>query len=921
MRFSSLLAFILLLLFSHAAFGQDVKTGIVHGWLSFPPNGEKPYGGVCSYINEGDTVSTLVLMNEIVLKGCRPGNGKVTFSNISYEPFEKEVQVSADSVTLVEVCLKTKDAEELAAAGVTAKRVPRITVVGDTIRYNAAALDLMEGEPALEILRHMPGAQIDENGITIMSENVSRTYVDGTLLFGNDVMTALSSLPASDVISIDTYRELNPFGKSSRFNRKKDRVLNIRTRSKLVQATRVNSFLAGGADIADPDKFRYGTGINANFFSKDLILGLNANTNNMNIESNRIGNLAPNLVKSDRDNLLNYVDASIDRKWGDDVFTDVVDLSANYSFNNRKSFSHSTVSQDYLDEDVSIGRINNNSDTSSSHVANARMSVIKNGISFTYESSMEWADKSAFQSFLQENEVAGHRKSDFTRNLDLDDRFALSQSMLFSIFKDTFYHSVNVFWNLARNNGSGNRSDSFDGNHPLADFVNDNSSHDNDIQAGYLFGKSIGMNMNFSVGYVCRYETMNHEKTSLNVTDPAAPVADLTNTYSFMSNYLHSEPEISFSWTSSDYSNGFTGRLKVQHVIAARTDIMPEFPAFKKRLVYPLPSVQYNRNNGLNNFTLSYRTMLTLPTFEQWRPQLLNLNPLQPVSGNSELKPTYNHTIDARAGFVGNNGNTVSLHGAVSYSRNTISLATRYIDSPEYLPEWDYTVQQGASLSQWVNSGDALMCQAGCDLNFGIKELKASAVIRPVYSFSSTPYVFGNQSSVMNSNSFEISSRLNSLVSKRFSYRLGLDSGYTMSAVAGLSCNNSFKTTMDVGFQWYFWKSMFMRPFYRFRCVTNSSGTVDGYCDNLLNAIAGVSLFNRKMDVSVSAYDLLGRNTNFVSRVVQNYLENTSVTGLSRYVTLNISYKFYHSKSGLKSPSGNMGLNDGSLRGFRNMGR
>ena len=51
---------VFMLLFPFTALGQDGRMGVLRGYLDVALGDESPYGGVFSYINDGDTVSTVV---------------------------------------------------------------------------------------------------------------------------------------------------------------------------------------------------------------------------------------------------------------------------------------------------------------------------------------------------------------------------------------------------------------------------------------------------------------------------------------------------------------------------------------------------------------------------------------------------------------------------------------------------------------------------------------------------------------------------------------------------------------------------------------------------------------------------------------------------------------------------------------------
>ena len=82
-----------------------------------------------------------------------------------------------------------------------------LTVKGDTLVYNAVAVRTFEGDETIKIVEQLPGVLTSENGVSVMGKDISRTYVDGKLIFGSDPRAALQNLLANDVLKIRVYDE------------------------------------------------------------------------------------------------------------------------------------------------------------------------------------------------------------------------------------------------------------------------------------------------------------------------------------------------------------------------------------------------------------------------------------------------------------------------------------------------------------------------------------------------------------------------------------------------------------------------------------------------------------------------------------------------------------------------------------------
>lgn len=108
-----------------------------------------------------------------------------------------------------EILLKTtlEPYKELEEVAVNATRILMVQK-GDTIIYNAAALQLSAGSMLNDLVRALPGAQLDKGGkITINGERVTSLLVNGKDFFKGDPMVALTNLPYYTVDKIKVYHK------------------------------------------------------------------------------------------------------------------------------------------------------------------------------------------------------------------------------------------------------------------------------------------------------------------------------------------------------------------------------------------------------------------------------------------------------------------------------------------------------------------------------------------------------------------------------------------------------------------------------------------------------------------------------------------------------------------------------------------
>ena len=144
-----------------------------------------------------------------------PENGKyiLKMSAIGYKTMTRDVAISDDNdFTFGKVNMETDAVmlKEVIANGVAAK----VVIKEDTFVYNAAAYRTPEGSVIEELVKRLPGAQIDDSGkITINGKEVKKIMVDGKEFMTGDTQTALKNLPTSIIEKVKAYDEKSDLAK------------------------------------------------------------------------------------------------------------------------------------------------------------------------------------------------------------------------------------------------------------------------------------------------------------------------------------------------------------------------------------------------------------------------------------------------------------------------------------------------------------------------------------------------------------------------------------------------------------------------------------------------------------------------------------------------------------------------------------
>ena len=136
-----------------------------------------------------------------------PENGRylVKISGVGYKPIVKNVNIQDDKN--VDLGSMTFNSDAIMLKGVTATaQAAKVTVKKDTFIYNAAAYRTPEGSVAEELVKKLPGAQVDDDGkITINGKQVKKILVDGKEFMTGDTQTAMKNLPTYIINNIRAY--------------------------------------------------------------------------------------------------------------------------------------------------------------------------------------------------------------------------------------------------------------------------------------------------------------------------------------------------------------------------------------------------------------------------------------------------------------------------------------------------------------------------------------------------------------------------------------------------------------------------------------------------------------------------------------------------------------------------------------------
>jgi hypothetical protein len=268
--------FLLLSVCAVAAMAQRHVTGRV-----IESDSQDPLAQTTVRLLKGD--STLVtgaltdLEGRFRIKAPSAGRYIIQVTCVGFKPYTRKVTVGTEKDVALGTISMKPDAIMLKGATVTGQAA-KVVLKADTFVYNASAYRTPEGSVVEELVRKLPGAQVDDDGkITINGKEVKKIMVDGKEFMTGDTKTALKNLPTSIIERVKAYDQKSDLARVSGIDDgEEETVLDFGIKRGMNKGLMVNSDLAAGT------KNRYSGRIFGGWMKDDLKVFLMTGANNVN---------------------------------------------------------------------------------------------------------------------------------------------------------------------------------------------------------------------------------------------------------------------------------------------------------------------------------------------------------------------------------------------------------------------------------------------------------------------------------------------------------------------------------------------------------------------------------------------------------------------------------------------------------------
>ena len=866
-------------------------------------------GATVQLATSTDTLYTTTNIQGVFLfKGIIPQKVRLRLFMLGKNAIEGEYEIEAGRNAFY---FTMDDArEQLESAKVTAESELSRTVA-DTTVYNVKLLKALDSESARALLEQLPGFKISNDKISVDGEEVKRTYVNGVLVFGDHPVTAVDAVRADEVTQVNVYDELSAEDKRrGLIHGQKERVIDIKTKNKIVSLTDAVVLAEGGADQGGQLRYQ-GLGAAA-FWSEMFNVSAMAACDNLSgyLQDDSYISMAPmQLAKSAQTHSLprNSVSESITTKlefekyWKDRAYGNKLQGSYSYGRKHMRTASNTLTQYFPTNDNPEMAYYDT---TSSVNVTNRHNFIIHADLHDTPLKSISIFATGAIDDNTQTDRNIEKIVSDNIRlrqesaknkhgnqNLELHAGWTdndlktiiptielsagFSRENLVSWTVDTMATSYNRRRLTTEGGGNGMRIDA----HARLSY----KAFNNDKHSLLIDGR-----------YDFRYRNISKQQMSIDSLDVTNPIISIGSTFDYTWNNIDNAISLSASYSTSKLT--LYGGVSLMDEMVLGDDRFPKADPINRHYFSVLPSVALKYDN------LNFRvlTHAVTPAQEQIRNYINDTNPMVLTAGNPLLKESY--MIDGQLVWtvpLGKNGSRIMLTASGNCMFNPVVSHSTYFKSDTVLPEYfDYMAPAGSMLYSFTNSSiPAWSARASFSYSGVLFQKKLLANPGVSGSFDRRPQYIGEDVIGVNDTRLSFSSPLRYSPSKKLMVTFNPTLLYWKSYNdQKQTLAESLSSNVNLMIKYNFLKHGFAEFHNRFGYSHYISGSGKDITTEFLSATLGWRFLKNSLSVSITGNDLLNASTSYTTESTAQYFRENWMPNYGRYFLLSVIYEFRKKK-------------------------
>lgn len=843
------------------------------------------------------------------LKNVKKGSYLLHITFIGYDPLYQPLQITGKKNPVNVGKLELSDgAIELGEAVVIGK-APEVTVRNDTVEYNADSYKVTEGSVLEDLLKKMPGVEVDSEGkITVNGKEVKKVMVDGKEFFSDDPKVASKNLPAKMIDKLQVLDKKSDMAQMTGFDDgEEETVINLTVKPGMKQGWFGNAY--GG--YGSKDRYEGNAMVNR-FVNNDQItfMGGANNTNNMGFSD-----LASTMFSG--------MGGGGGRRGGFGAGSGITS-SGNAGLNFSKEFKPDKLTlggntrYSHSDNDArsKSDRQNILPGDSSSYDNSEAMSRTKSD-NFGVDFRLEWKPDTMTQLIFRPSFSLSHSMNDnFSDATTLDNERDTVNTNKSSNYSESNGYNLNASIDFSRklnNKGrvfsatlSGGNSDSYSDGMNRSDIVYFNqtdalknsiidqrSRYDNkgfNYRAYVSWVEPIGHNNFIQATYSISQRKQEALKNVYNQdADGIYNVLDSAYSQSYRNNFISQRASLSFKSQRAKFN--YTIGLNLDPSYSSSENFVGDTTLSKitRKVVNLSPMAQFNYMfDKRTNLRIMYNGRTSQPSMTQLQPVADISDPTNITIGNPDLNPRYTNNVfirfqqstpeKQRAFMIMANGSYI-INDIVSYT--------------------SYNQETGVKTTTYKNVNGNYSGNVRMMLNTPLKNKKFSINSMTMASFANSNGYINEEK---NTNRNLILSERGGIDFRSSYLDLGVNGNIRYNATSNSLQKENNQNTFNYGAGGY--TTIYLPLNFKIESDVNwstNSGYGDGFKQNevLWNASASKSfLKNNQGTLRFKIYDILRQRSNISRSVTASYIQDSEYNTLGSYFMVHFIYRFSIFKGG-----------------------
>ncbi|MGF6849098.1 hypothetical protein QFZ51_004333 [Chitinophaga sp. W3I9] len=905
------------------------RNGVIKGTVSDTSAGRPVASATITLLQGKDSsLVSFTMTNDkgyFEINGIHAGEYRLLITHVKYHSLQRMVTISNATPVMNFPALVLHDLSiQLNEVAVTGE-APPVTLVGDTIQYNAGSFKTPPNSSVEQLLKKLPGVEVAKDGtVKAQGQKVNRVMVDGKEFFGKDPKMATKNLPADAVDKVQVYDRLSDAAQLTGFDDgNSEKTINL----KLKQDKKKGMFGKAMAGAGTSDRYEGRFNINSFKGARQLsVIGMANNTNaegfsfmdmmSFSGELNRMrqsGSGNASFTMSADDPAAAFMGGSsgngIKTVWGGGInYNNIIgkktEFTSSYFYNRYNPYQESEIQRQYFLPDSSYfyNQHATSNNINNTHRLNLGADIqidslhsVKISSSFGYQENRS-KSYSKYETLSESQQLANEG---FSNNYSAGHGSNFSNDVLFRkkfLRKGrTFSLNLQNSSNNSESNGSLLSVNHFY-NHPASqpgyDSIHQRNTISGDMnsynaRAVYtepLFKHSL---MEFSIGNSYTKTTSDKITYDYNGDNGKFDQPNPALTNNFENAYSYTNAGIRLRTKQKKYS--LAAGLNWQYASLKGTIIAGTKDSVIRQTFYNLlPSLRFQYDfTRYRNLSINYAAITNQPDMSQLQPVPDISDPLNIREGNPDLKPELTHAVQLN--FI-----------SVNPFRNKNLFAFFNIqETQNKIVNDDVVDSLGIKYSRPVNVNGVFNMTGSISLGLPLRALKGTVNFSSNVGYSKTKQFINKVSNGISTVTLGPSVRFDLNPSDKLNLTFGGGINYYKTAYSLQPALNTgyFLQQYDGEVNWQLPANFYVSTSFNY---TINSRRTDGFNAKVPLWNASVSRqflrFNRG-ELKLSVFDILNENVGINRSTNQNYIEDSRTKNLQRFFLLSFTYSL--SKNGI----------------------